>query len=113
MWEIWANSLLQKALKSCPKCKKSPTLVTLIVNIRQHHGQFPKSVLGQSRRRLYHCTQLMDQRYLCLPLEGPGLVVMGDDSCLRGHGFESRSRIQYGHEIFYIDLLFVALGKAS
>ena len=21
MWEIWANSLLPKALKSCPKCK--------------------------------------------------------------------------------------------
>ena len=29
MLEIWANSLLQKAVKSCPKCKKSPTLVTL------------------------------------------------------------------------------------
>ena len=30
MWEIWANELLPKALKSCPKCKKSPALVTLI-----------------------------------------------------------------------------------
>ena len=29
MWEIWANLLLPKALKSCPKCKKSPNLVTL------------------------------------------------------------------------------------
>ena len=27
----------------------------------------------------------------------PGLVVMGDDSCLRGHGFESRRRILDGH----------------
>ena len=35
----------------------------------------------------------------------PGLVVMGDDSCLRGHGFESRHRILNGHDIFYIDLL--------
>ena len=30
MWEIWANLLLPKALKSCPKLKKLPTLVTLI-----------------------------------------------------------------------------------
>ena len=29
MWEIWANLLLPKALKSCPKSKKSPNLVTL------------------------------------------------------------------------------------
>ena len=29
MWEIWANSLLPKALKRCPKCKKSPNLVKL------------------------------------------------------------------------------------
>ena len=29
MWEIWANLLLPKALKSCPKYKKSPNLVTL------------------------------------------------------------------------------------
>ena len=29
MWEIWANLLLPKALKSCPKSNKSPNLVTL------------------------------------------------------------------------------------
>ena len=29
MWEIWANLLLPKALKSCPKSNKSPDLVTL------------------------------------------------------------------------------------
>ena len=29
MWEIWAKSLLPRALKSCPKCKKLPNLVTL------------------------------------------------------------------------------------
>ena len=29
MWEIWTNSLLLKALKSCPKSKNSPDLVTL------------------------------------------------------------------------------------
>ena len=29
MWEIWANLLLPKALKSCPKSKKLPNLVTL------------------------------------------------------------------------------------
>ena len=29
MWDIWANLLLPKAFKSCPKSKKSPKLVTL------------------------------------------------------------------------------------
>ena len=29
MWEIWANQLLPKTLKSCPKSNKSPNLVTL------------------------------------------------------------------------------------
>ena len=29
MWKIWVKSLLQKALKSCPKSNKSPNLVTL------------------------------------------------------------------------------------
>ena len=32
-----------------------------------------------------------------------GLVVMGDDSCLRGDGFESRHHILDGHDIFHID----------
>ena len=30
MWEIWANYLLPKALKSCPKLNKLPNLVTLL-----------------------------------------------------------------------------------
>ena len=29
-----------------------------------------------------------------------GLVVMVDDSCSKGHGFESRRRILDGHDIF-------------
>ena len=29
MWAIWAKSLLLQPLKSCPKCNKSPNLVTL------------------------------------------------------------------------------------
>ena len=33
MWEIWANWLLPKTLKSCPKSNKSPNLVTLILTI--------------------------------------------------------------------------------
>ena len=36
--------------------------------------------------------------------ESPGLVVMGDDSCLRGHRFESWCHILDGHDIFHIDL---------
>ena len=35
----------------------------------------------------------------------PGLVVMGDDSCSRGCGFESQCHILDGHDIFHIDLL--------
>ena len=34
-----------------------------------------------------------------------GLVVMGENSCLRGHGFGSRHCILDGHVIFHIDLL--------
>ena len=34
MWEIWANYLLPKALKSCPKSNKLTNLVTLLtINI--------------------------------------------------------------------------------
>ena len=35
----------------------------------------------------------------------PGLVVMGDGSCSRGHGFEYRRCLLDGHDIFHIDLL--------
>ena len=30
MWTIWAKYLLSQALKSYPKCNKSPNLVTLV-----------------------------------------------------------------------------------
>ena len=35
----------------------------------------------------------------------PGLVAMGDGSCLRGREFKSWHRILDGHDIFHIDLL--------
>ena len=35
----------------------------------------------------------------------PGLVLRGDDSCLKGREFKSGHRIQDGHDIFYIELL--------
>ena len=34
----------------------------------------------------------------------PGIVVMGEDSRSKGHGFESRHHILDGHDIFHIDL---------
>ena len=34
------------------------------------------------------------------------LLVMVDDSCLRGHGFKSRRRTLVGHDIFHIELLW-------
>ena len=38
----------------------------------------------------------------------PGLVVVGDDSCLRGRGFESRRRKLDGHFLvfFHINYLY-------
>ena len=33
-------------------------------------------------------------------------MVMGDNSCSRGHGFESRHLKPDGHDILHIDLLF-------
>ena len=36
----------------------------------------------------------------------PGIVVMGDGSCSRGHGLESWHRILDGHDIFHIYLLW-------
>ena len=35
----------------------------------------------------------------------PGLVVMGDNSCLRGCEFKSQYHIQDGHDIFQVDFL--------
>ena len=35
MCEIWANQLLPKALKSCPKSNKSPNLVTLAERLKK------------------------------------------------------------------------------
>ena len=38
---------------------------------------------------------------ILMRLDGsPGLVVMGEDSCSRGHGFESWHCVLDGHDIF-------------
>ena len=56
-------------------------------------------VLGRNRKRIRP-----DFRFLRPARKRferpPGLVVMGDDSCLRGCGFESRRTILDGHDIF-------------
>ena len=44
MWEIWANLLLPKALKSFPKSNKLPNLVTLAVD---HDCEKPYYSLGK------------------------------------------------------------------
>ena len=36
MWEIGANYMLPKALKTCPKSNKSPNLVTLMLNPKKY-----------------------------------------------------------------------------
>ena len=48
MWKIWANLLLPKALKSCPKLKKLPNLVTLTVTkakLNKMHRYIHKSIV--------------------------------------------------------------------
>ena len=39
----------------------------------------------------------------------PGLVVMGDDSCSRGHGFESQHQILDGHfsHLFVVKIVLI------
>ena len=43
MWEIWANLLLPKTLKSCPKSNKSPNLVTLTMTVPQYLSQLGRT----------------------------------------------------------------------
>ena len=45
MLEIWAKLLLPNALNGCPKCKKSPNLVTLV--------PFSSLTCGQPYKALY------------------------------------------------------------
>ena len=40
MWEIWANYLLPKALKRCPKSNKSLNLVTLLLKYLQDWSMY-------------------------------------------------------------------------
>ena len=48
---------------------------------------------------------ILPQLYLISANCSPGLVVMGDDSCPRGHGFECRHSILDGLDIFHVYLL--------
>ena len=57
------------------------------------------ALLHRWTMKLYRQNQVRKQ------LTSPGLVVMGDSSCSRGHGFKSRRHILDGHDIFHIDLL--------
>ena len=53
------------------------------------------------------CQRRLDQFFVKqkAPNCRPGLVVMGGDSCSKGHGFESQRHILDGHDIFHIDFL--------
>ena len=54
--------------------------------------------------------KLRQKRFYCICHKitffgSPGLVVLVNDSCLKGRGFESRRRILDGHlDIFHLDL---------
>ena len=61
---------------------------------------------GQTQRKKPESDIETDLRMKeCTKMGGsPGLVVMGDNSCSRGHGFKSRHCILDEHDIFQIDL---------
>ena len=92
MCEIWANYLLPKALKTCPKSNKSPNLVTLLVGKGIPKTQLPcgSNTLIVDRLNVAEC-------FLKLPL---------------GLAFEQRVCKTYQRSrrehLFYIYLLSIA-----
>ena len=52
MWEIWANLLLPKVLKSCPKSNKSPNLVTLSPEVQGDEGPLVSEAIATEP---HHC----------------------------------------------------------
>ena len=57
------------------------------------------------RIRKYWLSMRASRSVLVVNEGSPGLVVMGDHSCSKGRGFESRRRILDGLTFFHIDLL--------
>ena len=55
MIEIWANYLLPKALKTCPKSNKSPTLVTLLVTPDSITGSPDNKIRGINKNQFREC----------------------------------------------------------
>ena len=47
MWEIWANYLFLKALKSCPNSNKSPNLVTLVMTQHSIGKTIPRMTFSE------------------------------------------------------------------
>ena len=55
MWEIWANYMLPKALKTCPKSNIAPNLVTLIAGRGRLEAYCEQALKHQS---IYHQSEL-------------------------------------------------------
>ena len=119
---------MPKALKSCPKCKKSPHLVTLMIsdfeaNYHRYPSHNKRNVAFMLQTKWYMVsknglTQFYDERGLqSIPLHNwwlshsktknnnlmggsPGLLVMGGDSCSKSCGFKSWHHILDGNDIF-------------
>ena len=62
MWEIWANKLLPKALKSCTKSKKLPNLATL-VKIRQSG---PSCICKHISNKINHAKTIPNRKRLSI-----------------------------------------------
>ena len=54
-----------------------------------------------SNHAFCHAEEMISLQINYISGRSPGLVVMGDDSSLRGRGFKSRRRILDGHHIFF------------
>ena len=68
---------------------ESKTLLSSRNRITNVKNMFPLPILLPIKERVIHLKHSKGG--------SPGLVVMGDNSCLKGRGFESRRRILDGH----------------
>ena len=75
--DIWANQLLPKALKSCPKSKKLPNLVTLSTTSKNEEKGFKRKqkwrLIQLESVRIVHQlhSYLPTYQYTCLPVYLP------------------------------------------
>ena len=115
MWEIWANLLLPKALKSCPKSKKSPDLVTLVcfchlqvgINLFFHFGRHFDFRLSQHLATLVTLSSCLDIFWsMFLPFGSATLVTLTSCSDIFRSMFLPFGSAQVIVSLILVSLLF-------